>query len=382
MGRYLVQHPLLYLFLKTTDGFFSLFTISKRPLPKTSYRKILFCHTGHLGDLVIATSVLPVVKKAFPHAAIGFVLGSWSQVVLEGHPDIDHLHVLDHWKNNRSEKPLWKKVIRYYKSFFRAYRELRKIRYDAAIDLNFHFPNAIFLIACAHIPCRIGYASGGFGSLLTDPMNWSDQEHYVSGYYKDLLKKLGIQELFLQDIQPSLSPVGEKETASLSRKLSLPAQEKGYVILHIGSGVEKKEWLLEKWKNLAKRFADEDVFVVFTGRGSVEKEKIASVMQGLSKAQSLCDALDWQELVVCIQNAKLLISIDTALVHIACAFGTPTLVLFSGMNSPLHWCPPSARTLHAPMECFPCFNNRCSSRNCLLLLKEEDVFSKAKQLLL
>jgi ADP-heptose:LPS heptosyltransferase len=378
-GKYLVRNPLLYFFLKTTDIFFSLFFRNKKSSPNLFPKKILLSHLGHLGDLVIATSVLPVLKKAFPEAKIGFLTGSWSQVVLKEHPLVDKLYYFDHWKNNRSQQTFFKKMSQHFISFFKCLCELKKERYDVSVDLYYYFPNSIFLLACASIPVRIGYTSGGFGSLLTESIDWRDTDNYVSEYYKELLKKIGINDLFLKDLKPSLFLSKEKNFLS---KLSLKSQQNGYIVLHIGAGMEKKEWLLEKWKELANRLLQENFFLVFTGKGRKEKEKIDWVMNGFTNVQSLCDDLSWQELLLLIQKARLLISVDTVVTHVASAFGVKNLILFSGINSPSHWKPPSSEALFFPEACFPCFNKGCSSRKCLLKLEAEDVFFKAKQLLL
>jgi len=72
-GKYLVKNPFLFGYLWLTDAFFSLF-IRKKKENKTidSPKKILVSNIAHFGDVIIATSVLPVIKKAFPAMEIGF----------------------------------------------------------------------------------------------------------------------------------------------------------------------------------------------------------------------------------------------------------------------------------------------------------------------
>ncbi len=376
-GKYLVQNFWLYFFLKLADCFFHLFKRNKY-LPPISPKKILISHLGHLGDLVIATSVLPLLKRAFPHAKLGFLASSWSKAVIENHPFIDKLHLLDHWKLNRSKSSLGKKVYQYFKSFFSSYQEIRKEGYDAAIDLYFYYPNSILLLSLARIPRRIGYTSSGFGSLLTDAIDWTFQEQYVSEYYKPLLKKIGVEERFIQNMKPFLRVPSEEKQEALLQKLSKTAQEKGYWILHMGASADKKEWPLEKWKGLAKKISGEGFFIVFTGHGEEEKKRIDQVKEGLANVQSLCNELSWDELVLLIQKATILISVDTVVTHIAFAFGVPTLILFSGGHFLSHYVPPHVKTIFSTEMLFS--HNAGSSSPRSMDFREEAVLLKAKEL--
>jgi len=56
------------------------------PAASRTPRRILVANTAHLGDLVLATSVLPALKSAHPEAEIGFLCGGWNQPLAEGHP--------------------------------------------------------------------------------------------------------------------------------------------------------------------------------------------------------------------------------------------------------------------------------------------------------
>ncbi len=122
-----------------------------------------------MGDALMMTSLLAALKSADPEVKLGVVVGSWSRPIVEGHPLIDVVHTVDHWKLNRSPLPLWKKIVQYYATKRRAVREIRAQSYDAAIDFYPFFPNAIPLLWQAKVPMRIGFTSGGFGPVLTIP---------------------------------------------------------------------------------------------------------------------------------------------------------------------------------------------------------------------
>ena len=86
-------------------------------------QKILLTNIAHLGDVVVATSVLPVLKSAFPDAEIGFLVGSWSQVVVHDHPMIKWVHSFDHVMHNRVAMPFWRKMLQHIQTRSKALKE-------------------------------------------------------------------------------------------------------------------------------------------------------------------------------------------------------------------------------------------------------------------
>jgi hypothetical protein len=85
-----------------------------RPTAIATPSRILVSNIGHLGDLVIAGSVAPILKQHYPQAIIGYLVSSYSQCVLEENPYIDQTHLLDHWVLNRTPiaKPEKKRLYR------------------------------------------------------------------------------------------------------------------------------------------------------------------------------------------------------------------------------------------------------------------------------
>ena len=51
-------------------------------------RRILLLNGTHIGDIIISTSILPILRSAYTSAEIGFMVGSWSSMVLKNHPEI------------------------------------------------------------------------------------------------------------------------------------------------------------------------------------------------------------------------------------------------------------------------------------------------------
>src|SRR4030095_3015555 len=135
--------------------------------PSRTPSRVLLAVGGHIGDAVISTATLSLLKREHPDVDIGIVAASWAAPVFGGHPDVARLHLLDHWKFDRSSRPLASKVARHRRTLATALREIRSARYDAAVDLYAYYPNMAWLMWRAGIPVRVGYRSGGYGPLYT-----------------------------------------------------------------------------------------------------------------------------------------------------------------------------------------------------------------------
>lgn len=348
-GNYLIQNPLANYLFRQLDQILSLLKIEK-DFPIKTPQKIILSNIAHLGDVVLMTSLLPVLKKAIPNIKIGVIVGSWSESMVKNHPLIDHIHFFDHWKVARNSSSLLKKMIKTSAMKSRLVTELKKEAYDIAVECSFHFPNTIPLTYRAGIPVRLGYISGGFGQLLTHPLPWLPNQGSVANYMLTLIQK------FITVSDATLKPV-LPDTPSL--KIPKP-----YIVMHMGSGDAIKEWPLEKWKELAQKLSQDGHFLVFTGKGEREAKMIQEVSCGLN----LCDKLSWTECISLVRDAQALISVDTGIAHVAAAFNTPSVLIFNGIHPLDLWRPlnPNAHSITHPVPCAPCHRARgCSAMSCI-----------------
>src|SRR4051794_13776794 len=104
-GRYLVRSIQGRLYLTALDAALDLIAGKPSPPRAKAVERLLIGIGGHLGDAVIASSVLPWIREALPGVRLGLALPSGSRLVLEGHPDIAWWHTVDHWKVNRRRIP-------------------------------------------------------------------------------------------------------------------------------------------------------------------------------------------------------------------------------------------------------------------------------------
>lgn len=353
---YLVNNRAAKAILRLLDFVMTIFVIFRKKRELPPIQKILVCNIAHLGDVVLSTSLLPWISSCYPNASISFLVGSWSKELVQDHTYIDRVHVIDHWKLDRSSYSLFHKIKRYVSQRKTLIRELKQENYDLAVDLYPFFPNAISWISRAHIPIRLGFTSAGFGPCLTHSMHWEGRKHIVS-CWEDLLSTFSLPS----PINPLLPCLHYKHFSTLS--IILPEK---YYLFHVGSGDQKKEWDLSKWCDLVKQCKEKGIEVLLSGRGAREKKMIEAI--GLAGGIDLCDQLSLKDLIQVIQKATAVVTVDSVAGHIASAFQIPSVVLFSGMNQLDLWAPRhlQAKKLFTAPSCFPCYKKGgCSSMACI-----------------
>lgn len=368
-GIYLIQNRWARRLMRCVDFFLKLLIFHRREFPIVELpQKILVCNIANLGDVVISTAALRAIKRKYPDAKIGFLAASKSETAAKNHPLIDFVHVFDHWY----QKPSLRAIVTHLKTERRALREIRAHSYDAAIDLHPYFPNAVPLLYNTRIPVRIGYSSGGFSPLLTHSYPFADPGRYIGHAFLRLLTPFGVRSEFETPLP--FYPIARKD--------SIVAEP--YIVIHMGTSSPLKEWPVELWKELVRRLSGLGHRLVFTGQGEKEARAVKSVCSAATTGIDLTNRLNWIEFSQVIQQAKLLISVDSASIHLAAAASVPTVALFCGIADLRMWLPPYSRAkgMIESVPCAPCFNKRgCDSMACIRQISIDAVLETAKAFL-
>lgn len=384
IDKYSSRRFILRLVLFLMDSLLSLFFCKKKTVNYVAPKRILLVNGGHLGDVVIATSVIPIVRSAYPNAKIGFVVGSWSKCVIKNNSMIDYIHCVDHWKLNRYAIPFWKKLKNYIVTRNSALDEIRQNDYDIVVDLYSCFPNLISLLYQSQIPIRIGYISAGFGPLLTHGYRVSDTKKHESIIQSDLLRELPIGKIHFLNQWSILPEPSAEAFVEVQNVLKISSfSEIKYRIIHIGAGATIREWSLTSWRQLVEKLSRQGYRLLFTGVSNRERHNIETLIFGLNNCINACGKLTWQALVATIQKAQLLYCVDTVVGHISAAVKTPCVVIATGIVDSNRWRPMGDRckVVTNALSCAPCFRKRgCDGMECINKIKVSDVYDAGEEI--
>src|ERR1700748_3417643 len=105
--------------------------------------KILLGMGYAVGDAIVATAVLSVLKSAYPESDLGALVTSANAAVLKDHQLINYIHVVDHPECIPMSIISEKKRRQYGKKWYAALKEIKECEYDVAIDFYSYNPLAV-----------------------------------------------------------------------------------------------------------------------------------------------------------------------------------------------------------------------------------------------
>ena len=209
----------------------------KKKIIDTDPTRILLMNCAHIGDVVISTSLLPVLRSAYPQAEIGFLTGSWSSMVVRDHPDIAFTHQIDHWRLNRTKIPLRMKVLRSWRTRRIALREIRSLNYDMSLSLHSWFPDFLYLAWQAGIPSRLGFTHSLFAPFATMLSELPQADFIHQGdRIAEILSPLRIDAAHLSKRHSILGLSTAAAKQEVCALLGVETLERAsYIVIHVGS---------------------------------------------------------------------------------------------------------------------------------------------------
>jgi ADP-heptose:LPS heptosyltransferase len=343
-------------------------------------KRILVLNGAHLGDVVISTSILPVLRSAYPSAEIGFVTGSWSSIVIANHPDIAFSHQVDHWSLNRSDMSYIKKLRHFRKTYAIALDEIRNTGYDMAVCVFPYFlPDYMDLAWRAGIPIRLGFTNSLFASLATSVTDLPTSPFlHQAALQAEVLRPLSVSDRHMEKRKSVLPESTEEATREVSRLLNVSdIRTANYQIVHIGAGAPNREMPIKFWRDIAVSLS-ESQSLLFTGRGVREAAQIARVIHGLGKCINACDKLSWDGFVAAVRYANVLYGVESMAGHVAAAVDTTSIVVYSGVAGVARWRPEGtlSTVFTNHLSCAPCGNiHGCKEMTCLKNIMPVDILS-------
>jgi ADP-heptose:LPS heptosyltransferase len=338
--------------------------------PVSTPKRVLLLNPTHIGDIVISTSLVGVLKSAFPGVEIGFVTAGWSQCVIREHPLVTYSHRIDHWRMSREDVSLPEKMWRYFKTRRQALKEIRNVKYDMALHLNAGFIDLLDVSAAAGIPVRVAFDKSMWAPWATVLVAYPEEmvfKHHGE-CQTELLRKIGIAEKHFAERRSSLAPSSAAATAELSQLIGRPGEPlPRYVIIHMGAGASFKEMTPAFWHEVAAAHCH-DLTVVFTGKGAREWQNIEHAMDGLPHCVNACDRLSWQGFVAAVRQAEALYGVDSVAGHVAAAVGTKSIHVYCGSAGVPRWRPESTKSIvwTNAVLCSPCHRKRgCAEMTCI-----------------
>ncbi len=331
-----------------------------------SIKSILIINLAFIGDVLLSTPVARALRQAYPAAAIDMMTIPLTAPLARGNPYIND--VIEYDKRGQHKK---------VGALFALIGQVRTRRYDIAVTTNFA-PRGAMLAWAAGIPVRAGYDAQHAGWFLTHAASARRQNiRHEAENYLDVLKPLGITTA---DTSLALA-VDPRDAAALAGKVRRSMGKKLVLICPAGS-YPQKSWTVAGYAALVRQLAPQ-VDCCLIG-GKAEGPLLAAInLAAGGAAQELPGTLTLGELAALVKEADLVVTVDTAPLHIAQAVGTPVVALF-GPTDPRIWGPRGPRdiVLQEPADCSPCWGRTaCADHKCMNTLDAGRVLAAVQAML-
>jgi ADP-heptose:LPS heptosyltransferase len=299
--------------------------------------------------------ILPSIKalrSTWPQASIDFLTLENNRNALEAFDLVDSITTIDTVS-----------TARFISSWRGAVSALSDRHYDIIIDFE---QFARFSALMAHeIGSRkiIGFRTRGQyrHHLYTDPVEYDDHVHVTRSFFS-LAEMAGVTSPFPDDFMlPGHELLREHGCRLLAG--SGVAPDEPVVVMHIGTSdnFRERRWLPEYYAHvsdhLAGRYGARTVLTGLAEESFLIAETI-SHMNVPAAAIDLGGKLDFEEYTALIAAAGMVLSADTAAVHLASAMDVPVIGIY-GPNTPRLYGPWGNKglALYATFDCSPCITN-------------------------
>ena len=324
--------------------------------------KFLIIRFSSIGDIVLTSPVVRCLKQQVPEAEIHFLVKDKFHSVVAHNPYIDKIHVLAH---------SWELMI----------EELKTESYDYIIDLH-HNVKTLRVKKALKVKAFSFYKLNIQKYLLTAfKINLLPKTHIVDRYLKTV-ESFGVKN----DGQGLDYFIAEEEQTKLK---DIPASHQaGYIACVIGAAHNTKKWPVHKWKQFCTEIKHPVILL-----GGPEDREAAETIASVDdiKVYNACGKFSLNESADLVRKAKLVITHDTGLMHIAAAFKKPIISIW-GNTVPAFGMTPYFGAAMVPdvimqvhkLWCRPCSKigyNKCPFGHfkCMEKIAVEDLLQRTRQ---
>lgn len=336
-------------------------------------RRILVCQLRQLGDVILVTPALELLRTRFPNAELHLLTEKKCVPLLDNNPHLNHIWGLDKQRlNSLPREVAW-------------YWHVARQNFDLVVDFQ-QLPRCRWVVGFSGAQVRLSYTPPWYTRLL--------YTHYadpVSGYAAQtkasVLAPLGIH----WNGEAPRMYLAEDERAQAATRLAALGLTADQVLITLDPTHrrETRRWPVEQYARLIDLLAAADNRVrVLPLWGPGEEAEIRAMRELCSTPSCVLmppDMLSLREMAACIAQARLHVGNCSAPRHMAVAVGTPSCVIHGSTSDEWAYPSPQHVTVRANLPCQPCNKNICPRADapnaCLTTLSPEIVAEQVVRLI-
>jgi ADP-heptose:LPS heptosyltransferase len=289
-----------------------------RTLSLNSSQKFLILMNQKIGDMIVCSPVLREIKLAYPKSKLHVLASEVNKEIVQANPYVDQVYV---YQNQ------WPKLLPLL-------LKLRRLKFDVAVELEYKVVSRIIIILKIVNPnCTIATSK-------------------CEGRYG-----MGPQDVEPYDFYTNPSLTHQRDTAfDLLRLLNIKGKNKSYDVFYEHKNKLKALSFLTKFgpeivtvglniegSNDEKRISVKDVRNIIFGLYSINKNIAIILIHKPDERENMAQLIPIEastyvslsyptpsvlDLAALVDNLDLIISPDTSIVHMACAFKKPLVAIY------------------------------------------------------
>ncbi len=299
---------------------------------------VLIIRMDAIGDVLCTIPLAREIKRNYPNCKITLLVQNMNCALAEGVPYIDRVLGFDGDRydlNNENDEGV-RRQVKFYSE-----KELVKYNYDIAI-LGMHFG----IGRNDFLSIYLALASGA-----KTIMGWATNRDIECAYFNFIGKKNGFDitvvdkpmheiDYMLQIIKNRGLRVKSSKLLIAKETLEKPSMEgidkrKTMIAVGLVGSIEKKSWSPNRYSQLFKRMAQENiVFVLLGGADALEAEQKVGTYENVISYINKCSL---KESIEIINECDMYLGANTGLMHIAAALDKPCITLYASLKNATPW---------------------------------------------
>ena len=280
-----------------------------------SYKNILVIQTAFIGDAILTLPLLQVLRQYYTQSTIDVVVIPRTAEIFANHPAISHIFQFDKRGKDKGAKGVW-----------RIWKKLAPQKYDLII-----VPHRSLRSACIMWLLKPGM-SIGFDRctghwLFKKNVRYNPSVHEIERNLT-LLQPLGISPAAGE--LPRLYP-SDQDVRMIDMVVHANGLNKFSALIAIAPGTvwNTKRWPSDRFAAVCRQIESEHCAVVLLG--GTEDEVLCKQVQEMSQAKNcfmFAGKLSLLQSAELLRRCQVLISNDSAPMHLAVAMGIPVIAIF------------------------------------------------------
>ncbi len=336
--------------------------------------RILVFQTAFLGDLILTIPLICGIKKFFNEAEIVvLVRGGLGEIIR----NMDEVESVIEYDKTGEDKGIFRMID--------IIKILRRGKFDIVFSPHRSLRTSIILYL-SRIPLRIGFKESALSFIYSITVSRDNQLHEIE---RNLLLLKSVVPDFRYEYLPKIR-INNKVHEGIIQKLSNYGilNHNNIITVAPGSHWGTKRWLPERYSEVISRLIEDGYNIILIG--SKEDRTIAERIESLcnNRVVNLCGETTVLESVAVIELSRVLLSNDSAAVHIASFTGTPVVVIYGPTLPSFGFTPygvDSAIIEYNGLRCRPCSSHgpmECPEGHfkCMRMISTDEVYSTVRKL--